>query len=29
MPKKARIPTPLHKLTNNEELVEFNTGICL
>lgn len=22
MPKKVRIPTPLRKLTNNEELVE-------
>jgi molybdopterin synthase sulfur carrier subunit len=24
MPKKVRIPTPLRKLTNNEELVEIN-----
>jgi molybdopterin converting factor small subunit len=24
MPKKVRIPTPLRKLTNNEELVEDN-----
>ncbi len=24
MPKKIRIPTPLRKLTNNEELVEVN-----
>jgi molybdopterin synthase sulfur carrier subunit len=24
MPKKVRIPTPLRKLTNNEELVEVN-----
>ena len=33
MPKKVRIPTPLRKLTNNEELVEVNattigTGVC-
>jgi molybdopterin synthase sulfur carrier subunit len=26
MPKKVRIPTPLRKLTNNEELVEINAG---
>ena len=26
MPKKVRIPTPLRKLTNNEELVEVNAG---
>jgi molybdopterin synthase sulfur carrier subunit len=24
MPKKVRIPTPLRKLTNNDELVEVN-----
>jgi molybdopterin synthase sulfur carrier subunit len=24
MPKKVRIPTPLRKLTNNEEIVEVN-----
>jgi molybdopterin synthase sulfur carrier subunit len=24
MPKKVRIPTPLRKLTNNEEVVEVN-----
>jgi hypothetical protein len=24
MPNKVRIPTPLRKLTNNEELVEVN-----
>lgn len=24
MPQKVRIPTPLRKLTNNEELVEIN-----
>jgi molybdopterin synthase sulfur carrier subunit len=24
MPKKVRIPTPLRKLTNNEELIEIN-----
>ena len=24
MPKKVQIPTPLRKLTNNEELVEVN-----
>ena len=24
MPKKVRIPTPLRKLTNNEELIEVN-----
>ena len=24
MPKTVRIPTPLRKLTNNEELVEVN-----
>ena len=33
MSKKVRIPTPLRKLTNNEELVEINAatigeGIC-
>jgi hypothetical protein len=28
MPKKVRIPTPLRKLTNNEELVEINAAIC-
>jgi hypothetical protein len=27
MPKKVRIPTPLRKLTNNEELVEVNAAI--
>jgi len=26
MPKKVRIPTPLRKLTNNEELVEVNAA---
>ena len=26
MPKKVRIPTPLRKLTNNEELVEINAA---
>ena len=26
MSKKVRIPTPLRKLTNNEELVEVNGG---
>ena len=26
MPKKVRIPTPLRKLTNSEELVEVNAG---
>ncbi len=26
MPSKVRIPTPLRKLTNNEELVEVNGG---
>ena len=26
MPAKVRIPTPLRKLTNNEELVEVNGG---
>ena len=26
MPKKVRIPTPLRKLTNNEELVEVNSN---
>jgi len=26
MPKKIRIPTPLRKLTNNEELVEVNAA---
>jgi sulfur-carrier protein len=26
MAKKVRIPTPLRKLTNNEELVEVNAG---
>ena len=26
MPKKVRIPTPLRKLTNNEELVEVNAS---
>ena len=25
-PKKVRIPTPLRKLTNNEELVEVNAA---
>jgi MoaD family protein len=24
MPKKVRIPTPLRKLTNNEDLIEIN-----
>jgi sulfur-carrier protein len=24
MPKKVRIPTPLRKLTNNEEIIEVN-----
>ena len=33
MAKKVRIPTPLRKLTNNEELVEVNAatigaGVC-
>ena len=27
MPKKVRIPTPLRKLTNNEELIEVNAAI--
>ncbi len=27
MPTKVRIPTPLRKLTNNEEVVEV-TAIC-
>ena len=26
MAKKVRIPTPLRKLTNNEEIVEVNSG---
>ncbi len=26
MPKQVRIPTPLRKLTNNEELVEINAA---
>ena len=26
MPKKVRIPTPLRKLTNNEEIVEIDSG---
>ncbi len=26
MSKKVRIPTPLRKLTNNEELVEINAA---
>lgn len=26
MPQKVRIPTPLRKLTNNEELVEVNAA---
>jgi molybdopterin synthase sulfur carrier subunit len=26
MPKKVRIPTPLRKLTNNEEVVEITAG---
>jgi len=26
MPKKIRIPTPLRKLTNNEEMVEVNAA---
>jgi molybdopterin synthase sulfur carrier subunit len=26
MPKKIRIPTPLRKLTNNEEVVEVNAA---
>jgi len=26
MAKKVRIPTPLRKLTNNEELVEVNAA---
>ena len=26
MPKKVRIPTPLRKLTNNEEMVEVNAA---
>ena len=26
MPKKVRIPTPLRKLTNNEEVVEVTAG---
>ena len=29
MSKRVRIPTPLRKLTNNEELVEINAAICL
>ena len=29
MPTKVRIPTPLRKLTNNEELVEVTATICL
>ena len=26
MPKKVRIPTPLRKLTNNEELIDVNAA---
>ena len=26
MPKKVRIPTPLRKLTNNEELIAVNAA---
>ena len=26
MPKNIRIPTPLRKLTNNQELIEVNAG---
>jgi sulfur-carrier protein len=26
MPKKVRIPTPLRKLTNNEEMIEINAA---
>jgi hypothetical protein len=29
MPKKVRVPKPLRKLTNNEDLVEINADICL
>ena len=29
MPKKVRIPTPLRKLTNNEELIVIHAAICL
>ncbi len=29
MPTKVRIPTPLRKLTNNEELVAISADICL
>jgi len=29
MPKKVRIPTPLRKVTNNEELIEVNVAICV
>jgi hypothetical protein len=29
MPKKVRIPTPLRKLTNNEELIVINVTNCL
>jgi hypothetical protein len=29
MPKKVRIPTPLRKLTNKEELIAVNAAICL
>jgi hypothetical protein len=29
MPKKVRIPTPLRKLTNNEERIAVNAAICL
>ena len=28
MSKKVRIPTPLRKLTNNEELIVINAAIC-
>ena len=29
MPKKVQIPTPLRKLTNNEERIAVNAAICL
>ena len=29
MPTKVLIPTPLRKLTNNEESVEVNAAVCL
>ena len=29
MSKKVRIPTPLRKLTNNEERIAVSAAICL